>query len=154
LTRSKCVTTLTRFQNHRVVQKVLVMKSIVRTGALLALAALALFVTSQAAAQSAVALQQDALADGLVIPPMATRHDDPGTGGTEGCGDIDPSEPCYVNGSGTANCPVVNSYDTCKQDCQCTYLENKRQCGTGTACLQTAALEKSACEGNCIADWP
>jgi hypothetical protein len=45
---------------------------------------------------------------GLTSPaePAESLTDTTEDGPTEGCGDIDPSEPCYVNGGGTGE-PVV-----------------------------------------------
>jgi hypothetical protein len=79
----------------------------------LAVAFVALLLPSGSQAQSRGAEQAAAVAlvrgVGLTSPavPAESFNDTTGGGSTEGCGDIDPSEPCY--GSGGTGDPVVTA---------------------------------------------
>lgn len=71
------------------------------------------------------------------------------------CGSLPTDDP----GSPTTSTPEMETcyaakdYTTCIENCDCTYRNNKKKCGSRAYCLQVASLERSACKGNCLADW-
>ena len=87
------------------------------------------------------------IAAGPASPSSFCEADDCGslpTEDTDGTPTSDPTvETCYP----------ATSYLTCIANCDCTYRNNKKKCGSRAYCLQVASLERSACKGNCIADW-
>jgi hypothetical protein len=83
--------------------------------------------------------------------PISNFNQDPGGGGTEDCGPIDPDHPCYAGSKD--DCVKAKSYSTCLSRCKCQYDKNKKKCDNKLACLQIAIAEKEACDGNCITDW-
>jgi hypothetical protein len=62
-------------------------------------------------------------------------------------------DPNSGGGSTDQQCPKVTSYDTCVQNCDCVYSNNKKKCGTSPTCLDMAAAERNACLGGCLSDW-
>lgn len=90
----------------------------------LAVAFVALLLPSGSQAQSAGAEHAAAVAlvrgVGLTSPanPAESLSDTTGGGSTEGCGDIDPSEPCYGGGGGTGEpmvmtCNAIGGLEMC-----------------------------------------
>jgi hypothetical protein len=56
-------------------------------------------------------------------------------------------------GSGSEQCPKVNSYNTCVSNCDCVWRNNKAKCGSNLTCQDTAASEHNACLSGCVTDW-
>lgn len=129
------------------------MKRIIAPRALFILL-LAAVLTPTAFAQSATAVSHANGASGLASAPTEGIVHDDTSGSTEGCGDIDPSEPCYASGGGgESTCTKPYSYDSCVANCDCVYKENFDKCEGKLYCIRTAQSEQRACKSNCIADW-
>jgi hypothetical protein len=137
-------------------EKEKIMKSTVRHRASLFVSILLVASLSPVAgAQSARGIEQANPVAGLT--PVSTEglmNDDP-TGPTEGCGDIDPSTPCYVNGgSDSSTCAAPTSLSTCYVHCDCVYKKNEEKCEKKLYCIRIAQAEQRACKTNCAVDWP
>ena len=113
------------------------MSHMLKVAMFVTLAALALFLTPSAEAQTLSGGGQAYYAD---IPPQT-------------CGPIDPYSPCYYPLGGYSDCPARTSYDSCMRRCDCYFKKNKEKCKQSGPCLDLAAAEKNACEGACVSDF-
>ena len=72
-----------------------------------------------------------------------------------GCDSSMSADQCFGSPMVTQDCSkiVVNSYDSCRSKCKCTYNDNYKKCNGGLACIDVATSERNACYGVCITDW-
>ena len=111
---------------------------------------LVLLSVSAASAQTAAAPAQDHAS--IAAPPFNPSSNLVQDPGDEGCGEIDPSKPCYSSGGTTDACVKATSYASCKSKCECEYKKNKKKCNMSPQCIEIATSERDACLGNCMVD--
>jgi hypothetical protein len=59
-----------------------------------------------------------------------------------------------TGGTTTTTCIKSTNYSTCIAHCKCEYDKAVKECKQQVQCIQIARLEKSACDGMCITDYP
>jgi hypothetical protein len=73
------------------------------------------------------------------------------------CGDLPPAagEPGRGTGGtgGAEQCYAAQDFNTCIENCYCTWRNNKKKCNSSPWCLSLALSERNACFGACISDW-
>jgi len=84
--------------------------------------------------------------------PRPRRGRDPVTENCWGVS-VNPESPCY-SAKGYPGCTKGTDFESCNKYCQCGWEYNKQQCDGKQTCLVLAEREKSACEANCVADFP